>query len=556
MPRSVAELQFPGLHSGDRPFISPHLRVTMKFYPLANRAADAFMEFRDAGAKVISSDPDETTASLTTLKWTKAMGQPSGHWEATIKRLGKFYGPDEFQDFAIDGDWVDIEVVRNGLPIPVCRGVVDSVRERSDSVGGATVTTWNITGRDHGAFFEYPITWANIWTQTIGELSQGLFTERVKGKIGGRPDEMFKILLEATFGSGKKSGQWRLPSALEDVTGVDRGLWELLKVITFNASTGGTAAGDEGLRGAYYNEPQLWTTGGQTLHQTLHQWCNPLLNEIWYDLMLPAAYLPKHGLDGFLKSRVIEQGKLPSTVDELAFTEDGIGVGRATGTTVTQSLASESERFATMGAFIRERPFFQRHEGRTGSMWPNLPTWFIPTWLLSSVDLGRSGNERYNLFELLADVGFVASNEQAAQAQPVWHRQDITAHGLRTMSQSTKFLAQFRKGPGDWLVERSTWQDLLVDWYGSMPYLRSGVLNAKTLLPEVRIGQRIIKDTGDPKSNEQLYCEGVQMDYTAPTQTAGAKGSTVFTVTHGFKGTDDAYFKAIKAQSELFTETF
>jgi len=553
MPPIPALQYFPGLPNNQWAFLAPHLRINMRFYPLAGLAPDAFMPFRDGRAKIISSDASETTASLTAFKWNKVMGQPSGHWEATVKRRVESYGQHEFQEFAVDGDWVDIEIVRNGLPIPLCRGVVDTVRERTVSAKGATIETWYITGRDHGAFFEYPITWTNLWVQTLGELSQGLFTERVKGKIGGRPDEMFKILLEATFASGKDAGQWELPRALSDVTGIDKGLWKLLKVITFNASQSGA----EGLRGAYYNEPQLWSTGGQTLHQTLHQWCNPLLNEIWYDLMLPAAYLPKHGLDGFLTSKVIERGKLPATVDELTFTEDGIGIGRDTGTTVTQSLASEGDKFATMGAFIRERPFFNTIEGRSGSMWPNLPTWYLPTWMLEQADLGRSGAERYNLFELLAEVGFVASNEQAAQAKPVWHKQDIRAHGLRTMSQSTKYLAQFRKGIGDWFkTERVTWQQLMVDWYASMPYLRSGVLNAKTLLPEIRIGQKIVTDPGNPEGREQLYCEGVQMDFEGPTQAAGAKGTTTFTVTHGFRGDDDAYYRAIEGQSALFTETF
>jgi hypothetical protein len=157
----------------------------------------------------------------------------------------------------------------------------------------------------------------------------------------------------------------------------------------------------------------------------------------------------------------------------------------------------------------------------------------------------------------MADVGFVNSNEQAAQAKPVWHKQDIRAHGLRPMQQSTKYLAQFRKGVAEWLgVERPTWQRLMVDWYAPMPYLRSGALSAKTLLPEVRVGQRIVVDSGNIESREQCYCEGVQLSFTGPTQSAGAAGSMVFTVTHGFRGTDDDYYNAIEAQSQQFKETW
>ncbi|MCK5800721.1 MAG: hypothetical protein KAI47_26220, partial [Deltaproteobacteria bacterium] len=51
----------------------------------------------------------------------------------------------------IDGDWVDVSVLRNGVRFTICRGIVDSVRESKTSVTGATVKTVTVNGRDHGA---------------------------------------------------------------------------------------------------------------------------------------------------------------------------------------------------------------------------------------------------------------------------------------------------------------------------------------------------------------------------------------------------------------------
>lgn len=558
----VAALQFPGLANGSTKYVSPHLRIDITIWPQEH--PQGFVN-RDMKPKRLTYDPKETGASLIAFNWQKSMGQPSGTWAAMIKephpKSPKALA--NFQDFAVDGDWVDITVVRNGVRIPLCRGVVDSHVENTTAGRGHELRTWMTRGRDHGAFFEYPVTYTNLWVQTLGELTQGLFTERVKGKIGGRPDEMFKILIEATFNKGSQGGQWEVPPALAErlelpsradayASRPPAALWDLLRVVAFDASTNPPP----GLRGAYYNEPQLWAVGKHTLHQTLHQWCNPLLNEMWYDLLPPAGLLPKHGLNNYLTAKPLEQGKLPTTVSEGAFTEAGVNVGRSSN--ASNPLAADKQSFGTMGAIIRERPFFNTINGRFDSMWISLPTWVLPRWLLQSTQLGRSGNERYNLFALNADIGFVQSIEQAAQAKPTWDKQSIRTHGLRTFEQSTKFIAQFRKGVGDWLgVERPTWQKLLIDWYAPSPYLRSGLLVVKTMLPEIRIGHRLLqRRQDDPKTDEQLYVEGVALNWKAPTKTSGATGDTTLTCTHGFQGDDSAYYKAVKEVSGLFEETF
>ena len=46
------------------------------------------------------------------------------------------------------------------------------------------------------------------------------------------------------------------------------------------------------------------------------------------------------------------------------------------------------------------------------------------------------------------------------------------------------------------------------------------------------------------------------MMFLAPTASAGASGSSTFTVTHGFKGSDEEYYRAIKDHSKLFEATF
>jgi hypothetical protein len=531
-------LQFAGLYNGGRRLVSALYQVEANVWPLAGISLDGFRPTRNADKLTFTGEPQNVWGAILELHYEKQLGQPSAHWSMTIKeeKIG-------LRDAVVDGDWIDIQLIRNGVRIPICRGVVDTWRE--STVGsGATVRTWRMTGRDHGAFFEYPITWTSIWAQTLGEVVQGLATERFRGQIGGRPDEMLRLFIDAVFGSGKISSQWRIPKALGDYTGITGGIYELLKTVAFNA-----APSLEGLRGAYYNEPLLWATGGQTFWQALQQWVNPLLNEIYCDLLLPGSLVPQHGLNRFLASP-IEYGEV-----SIPLPTSEISIPTARPSAVKDSLAAENQKWGTPAILIRERPFFQTINGQADSMWSALPTWYIPTWIIQSSDLGVGGDERYNLFELRADIGFGPTQEQAPQAKPVFHKADIEAHGLRAWQQSTPYLAQFNAGPGAWIRERSTWQRIFVDWYGCAPYLRQGSVQIRAGLPEIHIGQRAILDGGE-SAREQFYVEGTSLQWHAATKTEAASATTGLILTHGFSGDDDAYFAAVKAHSALFTEAF
>lgn len=546
MTLKTADLKgFPGLSNPDgRRYLNPSYRMAFSFYRLPSLTGsdhnDPFQPERDTARPVhVNWIADEADAGLVNFQWSKDMGQPAGRWTATFKELPTG-GSLDFRSIS-DGDWVDIGVLRNGLMIPLCRGMVDAVREHTRSAQGATVRTWLVTGRDHGLIWDYPITWTSVWVQTLGEISRGIMTTAVKGAVGGRPDKIFAILTEAAFGTGRSAGQWELPPALADLVGGKTCFWDVLKVVPFAASRNHPMLG---LRGSYWNEALLWNTGAQTLHQALQTWCNPLLNELYYDLLLPAGFLPKNNLNDFLLARGADtESSIPLRARE--------GFQPPRSLAPKFSLSPNDTQFGQMAAFIRERPFLSTVEG-SDSMWFSLPTWTIPDWLILQADLGRGGHERYNLFELLADIGMGPSQEQPPQAKPVWNKVDIKMHGLRVMQQSTHFLAQLEStGPADWFAERKTWLQLLVDWYAPSPYLRQGQITVKAILPEVRIGHRLIIDPGGSEDQrEQFYVEGVAFDYNFPP----GGGSTTFTVTHGFQGTDGDYLSAVKDASAFFEE--
>jgi hypothetical protein len=553
--QTVPELEFSGLHNNGGKFISPHLRTGITIYPLQDN--NPFAVKRGAGMRQINWQK-ESAATVMSLSWTKQLGQASGRWTATIKPK---HSGIQFRDPEIlDGDWADLSVLRNGIQIPVCRGVVDTVRESGSVINGATATTYTLTGRDHGAFFEYPITFNNPFARDMEQLMNGFMTSRLNAKQNGRPDQLFAALIDGWFKGDDRSGagQWELPQSFPEkfplnskgnleparlaATRASFGptdaelrnfnakgrLTDVLKIVTFDA-----ISGTEGLRG-FIGNTGLWSVGEQNLHQTLSQWVNPLLNEWWYDLVLPQAFVPKNALDKHLS----------------------VQTDLFKARTSASQAAGGSENFGVMAALIRERPFLCREKGIDGSMWSGLPTWTIPTWLVSSSDLGIGGAERFNVFHLLAEMGFGSGIEQTALGKPRWLRSDIAQRGLRstpTEMSSTKYIPLGAEG--EWFKERADWLALMQDWYAANPYLRQGTITVNTLLPEIRVGQRVILSRGDPQQAEQFYVEGVTLTYNGPIQNAGASGSTTLIVTRGFRGDDRTLFTAMSDLASQYEES-
>jgi hypothetical protein len=538
--------QFLGLTSSQK-IVNTSTRVGMRIYPADDRPG-TYRPERPMTVRRIGWDRD-SEAALLQFQWTKQLGTPSGQWQATFKAKGADNSI-IFEDQQIgDGDWIDITILRNGVPIPLCRGIIDSVRSQTSVVGaGVTSRTYSVSGRDHGAFFEYPITWSSLWARTLSQLCKGLFTERAKGKVGGRPDEIFKVLIEGTFKGTEKlkvpSGQWVLPKSLTDTVGSSKvKLSDLLQVVAFNAEKG-----YRGLRGAYFNQPQLWMVGEQTLHQTLMQWVNPLMNEWWCDLFPAETFVPGNNLAAFLsRFQDLSVGNLPNTADtEITIDEKFAEVQ-------DQAYRAIDQKFGSIAALIRERPFPTRQDGRN-SMWFALPTWRIPIWLVSATDLGRSGHQRYNLFEILGSFGAGTQQEQAAMTKPVWREEGIRHHGLRTYSQETRYFAKSRS-EANWQVERNIWIERIVDWFAPNPYMEQGTITLRAALPEIRVGHRLLLEDslGRPR---QFYVEGIAITTTGPSVSAGASGETILTVTRGFRGSDGELITAVQELGAKYKAAF
>lgn len=454
----------------------------------------------------------DTFAGLTALSWSKVLGRASGQWTIKVKEPPK-KRIDLFRGAALPGDWVEIEIERNGRAIPICAGPLDSIREEASTAGGATVRAFTIAGRDHGALFEAPLVYQNPFIMTLQEKIGGIFAARVNTKIGGTPSEMFSVLIDAVFTKrSETSSAWYMPPSFPAPSGYKKRNQEDARTLeemylaaqplrfcdVLNVFKGAT-------RGGCYNQMQLWTNPGGNLHQTLGMWCNPLLNEFIYDVIY----------DEFSKNYNIK-----------------------------------------LGATIRERPFpfvnreldFQ-FDIMSGDQhpWFYLPTWDVPSWLIESHDLGIAGHERCNIVQLLStnQSVFGTTSDQFKTYPPSWCPDSIQRHGLAAMLETTPFLANENTGEGAWKEERAHWQNLLLEWHCLNPYMRQGSINLGLMVPEIRIGHRLRVHW--PTATETFYVEGVDHHWQAAQSTAPASGRSSLMVTRGWRGSDDNLLGAIRA---------
>ena len=203
-------------------------------------------------------------------------------------------------------------------------------------------------------------------------------------------------------------------------------------------------------------------------------------------------------------------------------------------------------------ALIRERPFIDNTaEGFENSAWFNLPTWDIPRWAATSKSIGRSSAERFNLVELLGDLGFDGGkSEQALLADVQWSRSSIERHGFRPLQKSTVFISDPAKGngPAAWLSDRQLWQEIIRDWYAPNPWMTSGTVSVPLALPEIRIGERLRLTAPTEDDDETFYVEGVSLEFSSSdSPTSPPRGSTSLTLTRGLRGNDGAQLKAVRA---------
>lgn len=454
-----------------------HTRVVARFY-LHDRT-------------IVVDGANADVGSIIACTTSKAFGAPEGTWTMTVKRIPGAQPSWLTQVPDPEDVWVLIQWIVNGVVYDGMWGLTNSWTETvTRSENGARTETVTITGSDHGKCFSHTPLFINIHEQN-GALPVYPLYLAVAERLRGTPTEIVRTLIDAWLGNQVEGSpapvndkQWLLPSGVLGGTGEGRFFYEFCRFDTMSETRGETFA------------PSLLSPDreGATLWDTLQEYMNGALNEMWTDL-----------------------GPAPDTSPD-----------ETTGLRPC--------------LFMRERPF---PTIRSRARWDALPRRVLTPRDVRNRTIVSDGAQRFNYWEMTIEGLSGTTFDTRANIQqitgirpgqpgnvPIYDLDSIRKHGLRRHTESTRYLPTATRAEGvdtvaPWLQVAAVWQRIIHDWFVISPLQYTGTITTSYLIPTIRIGDVLREERADGTTWE-YYVEGVSHTYTYPRE-----GVTTVTLTRG-----------------------
>lgn len=448
------------------------------------------------------SNPETASPNLASVSTYKSIGSPSGSFNLTAKSARPNPNFIDLFDQVVDDDWVDISFTRHGRKWHTMRGLVDEIRRSTQITGtGATSTLFTITGRDFGKIWETTPVWFSPQAaeNVHGHVAAKVFTTKAELEDSGVAGDSLVLenpaaavrgylfgFLEELAGFGRAN--WNPPDSVPNIVDGD-----FVKSLFLNT------AGFTNLPDRKGIDPNFIMAGGN-LWDLAREWSDPMFTELFCDLFV----------NGSQALQTIE-----APIDE-----------------------------TTMTVVYRDKPFPIVAEEWTGdkgkdSAWFSLPEFIIPREAVDTLDIGRSGLERFNAFFISSPLHQEALGANAIDIMaPLWDKDDILRHGLRRFDVNSKYGAAGAELLN--LVEQQ--RAIIRDWYAINPYLFNGTLNLGVGMPDIRIGSRArIPGATTADHDESYYVESVANNWQFGKGTRTSLG-----VTRGWRGKDEALLEAME----------
>jgi hypothetical protein len=457
---------------------------------------------------------------VTSCAYNKALGgAASGQWSITFKASRRF---DVYREIDVD-DWCVWWWEINGHRYHGAFGPIGMVQEGDSSSGGATVVEHTISGSDFGRLIDRTKVWFDDFSEYENNVGGKAIGSRMDFTPTGSPDQVIEAVLDAFLGQdGIIGGAWRMPRGMGWIgdffsLGLRIVAQSTLRkaqprVIGQDAITSTLANGtkvkygrDQILRGEVagpelvFFQPQP----GTMLTPHLNGFSNDLLNELYFDSLTEKE---------------------------------------------TADSAAAAPENPVPAVFARERPFINTFDGAK-SPWFSLPT--ISMRREDGVLVrarSRSADERVNCILLYAsNLGFTQMDQYALNP-PAYIREEVARYGFCVFERQTSFAGVGETSLGiPWGEELTKWVKLLASWYGLNHRWRSGNVTIAGIVPDARVGRRLLIDDESPETREQFYVENVAHQWTF-----GSHGSTSLGVTRGFRGTDQDLVSEVAERAAMF----
>lgn len=407
--------------------------------------------------------------------YKRLAGPPfAGSWNVSIAdtpALRLLCGGLPLSECLVDDDWVVVEAGDGPDDNMILVGLIDTITEAVQYINGAEVTTYSVVGKDFAKVIDDTTIWFSELSDEANVVGKSML-DAINWTEIQQPSDLCKRFVEAflTPGHSIPSGTWELPPGL---------------VAYFTAR--GRAL--EGYAGSILCLDDVQETRGlaiirstldvkYSLSSLLQQWCNPLLNELFFSLRVSLF--------------------------------DGL----------------------TPMMIMRERPFPVAAEPQPGSAWERLVCVTVPRSAVAENEwhVSRGGQERVNAVALLAQQDPGSAVEQYINDVPRLDVASIRKHGLRLMEQQSLFLSRIAT-PG----APAEWSTLLHSWYGINHALWSGEITLLLLDPEIDVGRKLVIGDGEDPGNDPgrwtFYVEAVNRDWSPDNH-----WSTTVNVTRGYRG--------------------
>lgn len=435
---------------------------------------------------------------IQSFQTTKPLDGDGGSWTVTAK--GLVYGDlaqagKTWTSLLQDGDWVTINVVKNGRDMHLMTGRVDGCRVAATASGeGAAVVTVTVNGRDlTAAPVDTPLHF-NPYDPLHNNVAGIDMVKLFGDSFAGRPHEAVPKILTAALGDNA-ANFGHPPKVPAGVFGVLPGKWSDGIDITQRVAA---------CRGFLFAPALLNLGSAQSLWKLAQQYANPTFNEMWLDTDVNEGDFVA-GRKGYLN--------------------------------------------------FRERPFVNLAEG-LGSPWFKLPMNTVPLSTVKGMDLAR-GKNRVNYVQFLGAFASIFQGDAMALAPPSWNEDSISRWGLRMMQPTSNYLSQESNGGADnWAGENKRWRDLIVAWNALNHAYWEGTLKLAEMRPDIRVGSKVAllggppakypdfpDDKGIPEAALTFYVQAVQHTWQAG-QTPVAE--TQLLLTHGYVE-KDRYPDLVKA---------
>jgi hypothetical protein len=471
----------------------------------------------------INVDKVKRVGGLVSVNTTKTIGEPVGTFQFSFKKTS-LLGVESLLKFIEDPEdlWVEILFQVEGEVIDTMLGLVDVLKESTiRNPDGARIETYTISGSDFGKVFTQTKMFANPYIENAMPNYLAIL-DLTGGIMVGSPASLNEALVNIWLKnpSMEPMQAWRLPASLGG-----RPFYEHLH-LDFQA---------KGLEAGLAYDPNFFNmsrlAGATPLWDSMVEYSNPLLNELYVDLQLkPSINIAKQDREDNYYGQVTKRTKL------------------------------------FPGVILRERPF---PTSRSVKAWSSLPIYTLEPEDIVSRDMAKGGPaNRFNYFRftlqglkggVFAQAAFMAdtsiggdAGEDTNLGKPgsgfVMHQQSVLDHGIRPYAGATRFLpydyadikklgdssdtaAGAQESEGYQTLQSisdvgANWLRKAHDWYCLAHLQLSGMINTSRVMPEIRIGTRVKENRNDGVIH--YYVEGVSNSWTY-----GSTGSTSLTLTRG-----------------------